>query len=209
MRKRVVKILDLPSSGGNVILLILSAFFLMGGLAGCALVDLVNGGGGDALEKYLEGYLSAVSSGIVVRPEVFASVWETLRWPLFVLALGLTPIGLLCIPALFLVRGFLLSFAIASFFRVLGAAGLVLAFAVFGLAGLISIPAFFLLGVQGFFSAGAMTGRLLGESQRLPLIDRVTLLRICVCAAAVCACCLIDYFVVPDLLGSLAGVLLG
>ena len=209
MGKRVVKILDLPSSGSSAVLLILSAAFLLGGLAGCLLANQVGGGGSDALGDYLEGYLSAAYSGGAAKPEVLSLLWETVRWPLFVLALGLTPLGLFGTPILFLVRGFLLSFAISSFYHVLGAVGLGLAFVVFGITGLIGIPVLFILGVQSFLSAGAITGRLTGESRRLPLFDRAALLRCGVCATALCGCCVLDYCVIPALLESLAGFLLG
>ncbi len=209
MGKRVVKILDLPSSGAVAVLLILSAAFLLGGLAGCLLADRVGGSGSDALGDYLEGYLSAVSSGGAARPEALSLLWETIRWPLFALALGLTPLGLLGIPVLFLVRGFLLSFSISSFYHVMGTLGLGLAFVVFGITGLICIPVLFVLGVQSFLSAGAITGRLTGENRRLPLFDRIALLRCGVCAAALCVCGLLEYCVVPVLLESLAGFLLG
>lgn len=209
MGKRMVKIWDLPSSGSAAALLILSAAFFLGGLAGCLLADQVGGGGSDALSDYLSGYLSVISSGGTVRPDGLSLLWEIVRWPLLAVALSLTPLGLLGLPILFLVRGFLFSFAIASFFRVLGAWGLVVAFVVFGMTGLICIPVLFILGVQGFLSAGAMIGRLTGESRRLPLLDRMVLLRWCVCAAALCVCGLLTYGMVPVLLESLAGVLLG
>lgn len=208
MGKRVVKIWDLPSSGSTAALLILSAAFFLGGLAGCLLADRVGGSGSDALSDYLEGYLSVAYSSGAVRPEVLPLLWEIIRWPLLAVALSLTPLGLLGIPILFLARGFLLSFAIASFFRVLGTLGLALAFVVFGITGLICIPVLFVLGVQSFLSAGAMIGRLIGESRRSPLFDRMDLLRCGVCTAALCVCGFIEYCVVPVLLESLAGVLL-
>ena len=209
MGKRVVKIWDLPSSGSAAALLILSAAFFLGGLAGCLLADQVGGDGSSALSDYLSGYLSVVNSGDTVRPDGLSLFWEIIRWPLVTVALSLTPLGLLGVPIVFLVRGFLLSFAIASFFRVLGAFGLALAFVVFGITGLIGIPVLFILGVQSFLSAGAMIGRLMGESRRQPLWDRMTLMRCGVCAAALCVCGFMEYCMVPVLLESLAGVLLG
>lgn len=209
MGKRVVKILDLPSSGAAAVLLILSAAFLLGGLAGCLVADRVSGSGGDYLGNYLESYLSAVCSDGAARPEVLSLLWETIRWPLLAFALGLTPLGLLGIPVLFLVRGFLLSFSIASFYHVMGTVGLGLAFVVFGITGLIGVPVLFILGIQSFLSAGAITSRLTGESRRLPLFDRMALLRCGVCTAALCVCGLLEYCMIPVLLESLAGFLLG
>lgn len=210
MGKRVVKIWDLPSSGSAAALVILSAAFFLGGLAGCLLADQVGGDGSNALNDYLSGYLSVINSGDAVRPDVLSLLWEIVRWPLLTVALSLTPLGLLGVPVVFLVRGFLLSFAIASFFHVLGAFGLALAFVVFGITGLIGIPVLFIFGVQSFLSAGAMTGRLMGEGRRQPpLLDRMTLMRCGVCVAALCVCGFLEYCIVPVLLESLAGVLLG
>ena len=207
MEKRVMKILDLQSSGATAALLILSAAFLLGSAAGCLLAGQVDGGGGDALGDYLQGYLSAALSGDVEKPELFSLIWETVRWPLFVLILSLTPLGLLGIPILFLVRGFLMSFAVASFFRALGTMGLVLAFIVFGIPGLIGIPVLFVLGVQGFLSAGAMVSCFMGEGRLSPLPDRMFFLRCGLCAAALCICGLTECCVVPPLLESLAALL--
>lgn len=209
MKKHVVKVWDLPSSGTGAVLLILSVAFFLGGLAGCLLADRVGGSGSEALADYLKGYLSSVYSENVIKPDILALLWETVRWPLFALALGLTPLGLLGVPILFLVRGFLLSFSIASFFRVLGVEGLILAFVIFGITGLIALPVFFVLGIQSFLSAGAITGRLLGESRKQMLIDRIALLRCGMCAAALCASAFVEYCVVPVLLGSLSGIFQG
>ena len=46
-------------------------------------------------------------------PPLLISVWETIRWPLLVFGLGFTTLGLLGIPLVFSVRGFLLAFSIA------------------------------------------------------------------------------------------------
>jgi hypothetical protein len=209
MGKRVVKLWDLLSSGRVAALLLLSAAFLLGGLAGCLLAKRVGGAGGEALSDYLQGYLSVAGAVGTARPSVLSVIWQVARWPLLAVALSLTPVGLVGTPLLFLARGFLLSFAISSCFRVLGVSGLFLAFALFGLSGLISVPVLFVLGIQSFLSAGAMTGRLLGEGGRLPLFDRACLLPCCICAAALCACGLLEYCGVPVIVETLAGVLSG
>lgn len=209
MRKRMGKLWDLLSSGRVAALLLLSSAFLLGGLAGCLLAKRAGGAGADALNDYLQGYLSAAGTADVARPGALCVLWQVVRWPLLAVVLGLTPVGLPGIPLLFLARGFLLSFAIASFFRVLGLSGLAMAFALFGISGLISVPVLFVLGVQSFLSAGAVTGRLLGESGRLPLLDRGCLLRCCVCAVSLCGCGLIEYCGVPVIVETLAGVMVG
>jgi hypothetical protein len=209
MGKRVGKLWDVLSSGRCAALLLLSAAFLLGGLAGCLLAARAGGAGAEALSAYLQGYLAAADADGVARPDVLSVLWQLVRWPLLAAALGLTPLGLLGIPLLFLVRGFLLSFAIASFFRVLGVSGLVMAFALFGLTGLLSVPVFFILGLQSFLSAGAVSGRLLGESRRLPLLDRAFLPHYCACAVALCGCGFAEYCGVPVIVETLVGILHG
>lgn len=208
MRKRVVRIWDLPSSGAFAASLILGISFFLGGLAGCLFANQVDGNGSAALREYLEGYLRFVSSGEMARPDVLSLLWETVRWPLAAIALGLTPLGLLGIPILFMVRGFLLSFSISSFFLVMGVPGLTLAFVIFGIAGLVCVPVLFVLGVQGFLSAGTIVGRLTGENRRQPLFDRIFWVRCGICAAALCVSFFLEYGVVPALLESLAEFLL-
>lgn len=204
MRKRVLKVFDLPSSGGTAVLFILSVAFLVGGMAGCVLVNRVGGNGEVALEEFLEGYLSVVNSGELTRPNILTLVWETLRWPLFIFLLSVTPLGLFAIPVLFLVRGFLLSFSIASFFRVLGTSGLALALALFGFTGVLYVPVLFILGVQGFLLSGAMTGRLIGEGRKRSMLDRNVLFRCGICALVLCVCCFLEYHLVPVFMEPLA-----
>lgn len=204
MKKRVIKVFDLPSSGGTAALVILTVAFFVGGLAGCVLVNRVGGNGEVALEEFLKGYLSVANNGDITRPNVLTLVWETIRWPLFIFLLSVTPLGLFGIPVLFLLRGFLLSFSIASFFRVLGASGLALAFALFGVTGVLYVPVLFILGVQGFLMSGAMTGRLIGEGRKCSLLDRIVLFRCGICAAVLGVCCLLEYHLVPLLMEPLA-----
>lgn len=204
MRKRSIRILDLPSSFRTAVLLVLSIAFLLGGLSGCILVDQLVGDGSDMLGSYLDGYLSVVRSGNAVQPELWAVLWETVRWPLLIFVLGITPLGLIGIPILFVIRGFLLSFAIASFFRVLGLSGLIFSGVLFGLSGVLYVPALFHCGLQCFSASGAMVSRLTGEGKKAPLFERSSLICGCVCAAALCLCVLIDYSAVPRVLEALA-----
>lgn len=204
MRKHILRIWDLPSHGSSAALIVMAIVFFVGGLAGCALANQVDGNGEAALIGYLEGYLSIAASGEVIRPELITLIWKTVRWPLFVIALGLTPVGLLGIPILFLMRAFLLSFSVASFFHVLGTHGLLFGFLMFGLSGLLQIPVLFILGIQSFLNAGAITGRLIGEGRRKAINVRSIFICCGVCAIILFLCCLLEYYTVPMLLDSLS-----
>ena len=158
--------------------------------------------------KSMEGFLRAAQAGEPSPPALAALVWETLRWPLLALLLGFTALGLLALPLLFAVRGFLLAFSIASFVRLFGGTGCLLALLVFGVGGAFSVPALFVLGVQSFMTARTLAGRVWGESKAAPLYGRAYWLRCGGCAAALCVCMLLDGFAVPALVSGLAGTLL-
>ena len=209
MRRRVLKVWDLPSNGASAALIIMAAVFLIGGLAGCTLVGRTDGNGEAALADYLNGYLNVAASGQTTKPDFLVLFWKTIRWPLFALCFGLTPIGLICIPFLFLARAFLLSFSIASFFHLLGSKGLFFAFAVFGLNGLIYIPVLFILGIQGFLNSGMIAGRLVGDNRRSTTFRRVDVLRCGICFIVLLVCCFIEYSAGPAILKSAADILLG
>lgn len=196
------------ADGSVLILAAVSASFFLGGLAGCLLAGCVDGGGQESLAAYVEGFLRAAQAGDAAPPALAALVWETLRWPLLALLLGFTALGLLALPLLFAVRGFLLAFSIASFVRLFGGTGCLLALLVFGVGGAFSVPALFVLGVQSFMTARTLAGRVWGESKAAPLYGQAYWLRCGGCAAALCVCMLLDGFAVPALVSGLAGTLL-
>ena len=188
-----MKIWDLPSNGATAALIIMAVVFFIGGLAGCTLAGRTEGGGEAALSGYLDGFLTVVESGKIVRPAFVSLLWKAIRWPLFALMLGFTPLGLICIPVLFLIRSFLLSFSISSFFHVLGAKGLLFAFSIFGITSLVYIPILFVLGIKGFLNSGTIIGRLTGESGRSIGIKRSDRFCCCICFLILLLCCFFEY----------------
>ena len=111
-------------------------------------------------------------------------VWSTIRWPVFAVLMGFTGLGLLGIPVLFSIRGFLLSFAITSFVRMFGGVGGVLAFLTFGVTGLVAIPVLFVLGVQSLAAARLLAGRFFGDGKRSMHFVRADWVRCGLCSAA-------------------------
>lgn len=206
MRRRVFKIWDLPSNGVSAALIIMAVLFIIGALAGCTLVSHTQDNGEVALSRYLEGYFAIAASEEMTNPDFLSVFWKSIRWPMLVLCFGLTPLGLIGIPILFLVRSFLLSFSISSFFHVLGLKGLVFSFFVFGITGLVYIPTLFILGVQSFFNAGLIAGRIFGENRRISGFNRTDFFRCCVCFVVIIVCCLIEFSVGAPLLESVAGI---
>lgn len=206
MRRTVAGLWDVPSEGVTPALVAVSACFFAGSVAGCLLCANVAGGGGDSLSVYLRAFLAAAGTGDVGSVPLFPLLWEVLRWPLLAVLLGFTALGLLFIPVLFAIRGFLLSFAVSSFVRMFGGAGGVLAFLVFGIPELAAIPALFVLGVQGLQASRALAGRAMGEGRRGSPFGKAYFLRCGVCAGAFCVCVLLEYLAVPALVAAAASL---
>lgn len=124
------------------------------------------------------------------------------------IGVGHRALGLLGLPLLFAVRGFLLAFSIASFVRLFGGVGCLLALLVFGVSGALSVPVLFVLGVQGLLAARVLAGRVWGDGKTPPPYGKLYFFRCGACAVALCVSLLLDCFVVPGLVSSLAGTFL-
>ena len=205
LRKRIVGFWDMPSGGLTPALAVLSAAFAMGALAGLLLAAQVGGEGQESLSTYLQAYLEMARNGKASSPALAAALWTAVRWPLLTLLLSFTALGAVGIPAIFVVRGFLLSFAVSSFVRIFGGAGAILAFFAFGFTGLISLPVLFLLGVQGLLAAMALAGRVLVGGKSYPSHpNRAFWVRSGLCAAALAFSAALECWAVPALLASVA-----
>ena len=107
---------------------------------------------------------------------------------------------------LFAVRGFLLSFAVSSFVRMFGGTGGILAFFAFGITGLAAVPALFVLGVQSCAGARELAGRALSGKKGVFPFGRAYWVRCALCAGAVALSAVLEYWAVPALLCSVAGL---
>ncbi len=197
-----------PTAEGTPALVVTAAFFALGGLAGCLMALGAAEGGMDALQIYLENFLTSAREGAIITPATPEILWRLLRWPLAALLLGFTALGLLGIPALASARGFFLSFSIASFARAFGRSGLCVAFLLLGIPALVTIPAFFLLCVQSFQAAWRLAGRAPGQGRRELPYHRDYFFRCGFCAAAVCVGFLLERYLTPILVMGVAGALL-
>lgn len=205
MGKRWVKVWRAPGGAWFPATALLTLLFLTGGAAGCAMASWVCGSGSEGLASYIRSYLLAVQEGMGSSPSMPELCWEVFRYPLIVLALGFTALGAVGIPLVFAVRGFFLSFAVASFVRVFGGFGFALSAIVFGLPGAISIPVLFVLGAQGWTASREMAERLSRRGRRSSPYDRDYWVRCGVCAAGSLLCVWVERFLTADLLAALAG----
>lgn len=205
MRKAGANIWDGPSGTVSALWLISAAFFL-GGLLGCVLAFRVSGSGSEYLALYLKQFLSSAGEGLLSPPPLLLSVWETVRWPLFVFGLSFTTLGLFGIPLVFGIRGFLLSFSVSSFVRMFGTPGAWMAFLVFGIPGCLALPVLFVLGAQGWLASRALATRLLGERKRTLPYGKIYFLRCGLCACVLCVCVCLESAAVPALVAGMAGL---
>lgn len=119
--------------------------FSVGALCGFLLAFL--GEPSIELENYLLDYFGLVSErelGI----SFFSVFWDCVRWPLFVILFGFTAFGVVLIPLVFLIRGFLLSYSVASFGVLLGDKGVAVAAVLFGISVLLILPVLFVIGCE-------------------------------------------------------------
>ena len=188
--RRAAEAWRISGDGLIPVLAVTAACFLLGGLVGCLLASHIGGGGQESLAAYVEGFLRAAQAGEITAPALASLVWDTVRWPLLALLLGFTALGLLGLPLLFAVRGFLL------------------ALLVFGVSGALSVPVLFVLGVQGLLAARVLAGRVWGDGKTPPPYGKLYFFRCGACAVALCVSLLLDCFVVPGLVSSLAGTFL-
>ncbi|MCC8123731.1 MAG: hypothetical protein LIO58_09345 [Oscillospiraceae bacterium] len=188
-------------------LAVLSFCFLAGGLIGVIVAAKAGGDGGASLSAYLTGFMQAAGDGEMKSPPILSSLWELFRWPLLGCLLGFTAIGLIGIPVLFAARGFYLAFSIACFVRVFGQTGDLIAFLMFGITGLISVPVLFVLGTQSLHASMALAGRMVRSERGAVHYDKAYWMRCIFCVFALCVCFLLEYLAVPAMLAGAAGTL--
>ena len=176
----------------------------MGSVAGCLTAGLVQDPSG-ALLDHIQNWLELLRGG--ATPHVLSVLWETIRFPVFAILFGFTAFGVVGLPVLFAVRGFLLCYAVSVFYRILGLNGLVFSLILFGLSAFLWMPVFFQLGVRGVLGSYGFFRRAKGDA-RYPLHCRGGFLICCVLSAAVlCLCAALECLVVPILLQRVSGLL--
>lgn len=197
---------DLPLGEGAA-LMALCILFMAGGIGGCLFSGLAAGEGLRALNGYLVDYLSLTREGNVLR-DLWGALWGQLRWLLAAGVLGLTALGVVGLPVLFTVRGFLFSFSVGCFCRVFGLSGLLPALVLFGLPALLWGPALFLAGFQGLTGAHCLLRREMGDT-RCPIpFSSPYWFRLGLCGALTAAAAGAEYIIAPVLLRAAARMIL-
>lgn len=205
MTRRKAPIGDMPRDW-LAALAIIGIAFLLGGILGCVIALQVGGQDGNMLAEYIQSYLTAANTGDSTAPDLLTVLWTALRFPVLTACLGFTAFGVVGLPVLFGVRGFLFSFAVTCFVSIYGIAGGLLAFLLLGLTGVISILPLFILGTQGMAASRKLLRRSLGARKESGIYSRRYFARCGICGAVLLLCVLFDYFAAPVLLRMLSGV---
>ena len=169
--------------------------FAVGACGGFLLCRWLLRGGYLNAEQMLTGYTVAFNARVeTVR---FSEVlWDVGRWHLLVWVLGSTSLGRWMVPFVFAARGFFLSYAVAGL-SVAAQGGVVLAFCVFGVGALLSLPVLFLLGGQSFEMSEQIHGRLFAAFSDYP---KAYWLRSLLSLGGVLACAAAEYWCLPMIL---------
>lgn len=202
MGLRIRKKWDLLSEQ-TAALAVLGIVFLIGGGVGCLFAAFSNGEGAQELSTYLASYLTLAQRGELPQ-NLWLILWGQFKYLLIALVLSVTALGVVGLPLLLGMRGFFLTFSSSCFWRIFGARGLFPAFILFELPALLWAPALFWLGTPGFLSAQRLLRRSLGASGGgTPLSGRFGY-RVGLCMGLSLAAGLLEYWVVPVLLGATA-----
>ena len=153
---RKSKYIQLVSSAP--VLAALSLFFVLGVFLGQAVANDTDGRVSQELERYVSEFLLLDETDTGTSQAVFSTLILYFRYPVLALLVGFTAIGVVLLPGLTTAFGFFLSFAACCFTAAFGKEGTLLAFAVFGLRCVISIPCYFLVAVPAWKSAASLTG---------------------------------------------------
>ncbi len=167
--------------GLTPVLLLLSAAILLGGVAGC-LAECAW-----PADEAAEGFLESLARG-TAAPDLGRELWVLLRWPVLALMVGRLPVPGAVTPALFLLRGFWLSYGLSAFAQLSWPAGWMSCLMLFGPACILSVPVFFLLGAEGILDK---IDPVRPRRQLLAAVGSVPVLLVCA---------LLDVYVIPNLL---------
>lgn len=199
---------DGPIAGRLPALIFLAGCFGIGLIMGCVLASYLGQGVDVRLSAYLDGYFSVVEQEGAAASSLLSTFWEVFRWPLAAGVFGLTAFGVVAIPVIFCVRGFLLSYAVAVFVQLWGGAGLLLALSIFGLSAILSVTALFVVGLDTFEWGRTLTSAVRHEGRERAPLKRRLLLHAGAAACWLTAGALLQHWLSPVLLKAAVSLVL-
>lgn len=132
--------LQREQQGRYTILVLISAALITGGILGYFLFCHSSG------EIYLQNFLENVKAN--AAPQIWRTVWAVFRWPLGVVFLSLLPFAGITVPFLCFIRGMMLTYSAASAFAISGTSGIALAFLLFGVNSILTVPVQFAISTE-------------------------------------------------------------
>lgn len=191
-------------------LIILSALFLAGAVAGCLTAARVGGRTGQAMTSYLQEYLTLFQDRPATGSLLGSALLGAFKYHAAVFLLGLTIPGVALIPLVLAVRGFFLSFTITAFARVFGMAGIWLSAGAFGVQALLTLPCLFFLAMSGLGASASLLGAVSGKNPKPAgkRLGRSYFLPFAFCSSVLCVSALFEAFITPSLLSWIAGLVI-
>lgn len=208
-KRRTSNLMFLSTDREKAALLLVSGGFLFGAVLGCLMAASVSGDGATVLADYIRSVVQGIQAGTQASPALFLTIWNVFRWPLLALLMSFSFLGIAGIPALCMIRGFLLSYCAAAFARMFGAPGVLLAFVLYGCSSLLSVPALFALGTQGVSHGIELRQQMRGKKTAAWWPDQRRALTCVVCMGVLAVCTALEMTVVPALVGKMAGLIAG
>lgn len=192
----------------RLILSLVSLLFLLGIGAGALLAYRADTGPDSGLRAFLMTYAGLLSDGTAVNTPVWRCFFNAFLFPALAVLSGLTLAGVVAIPLLLLIKGFLLSFVFTAFVSTFGVNGLWLALGELGIQCLLGVPCLIVLSVYSAHMALHLLAMARGTARGGPLFSRPLMARFAVCAVVLTACALADAFLSPMLRGWISSLTL-
>lgn len=183
------KKLDVVQKNRDTALLLLSVGFLLGGLLGIWAERQL------PMDENLVRFLADTAQN-PMEPSLLYELFVVLRWPFFVLILSFFPFVGLTMPALFCIRGFLLSYGIAAVTANVGFSGTFCAILLFGPICFLTVPVLFILGTEA----------LMRKADEKPQKWAVSM-KVLGCVPPLILCIILDCSVTPMLLTRFLNIL--
>lgn len=167
-------------------LAVCAVFLLTGILLGNAAATRCAADAGDELRRYLASFLALRTEGLPSARTVCGTLWCFLRAPAAVFLLGFASLGIVLIPCVCALQGFLFSFSLVSFAAALGHGGFFALAVLFAARCLVVLPCTLLLSGTAMETSCALAALSLGSGKRARPVERgrrgvLRFGKVCVC----------------------------
>ncbi len=164
MKQKVKKAVKTSFTGITPFVAMMSACMLVGIAVGCVCAAHAEG---TVLSGLIGEDLLAFSSDGTWQYSFSKTFFNLIKYPTAVFLLSFTAFGVVVIPALMFLKGFVLSLSVSSVLSSLGKRGIITAFSVFGVQSAVSIPCLILLAALAFEISKVFACVLVPQKRRL------------------------------------------